>query len=92
MGADTPEVLQAFLQAMGQVVPEEEADLREAAKRFSEDTGLGWDAFHPRLLLELGDEAVERLADLLNAWERAPCCGELWGRTTSGAASAPRAR
>eukprot|EP00959_Pyramimonas_sp_CCMP1952_P260602 5448923-Pyramimonas_sp.AAC.1 len=37
VGADTPELLQAFLRAMGQEVPTDEADLRETAKRFSED-------------------------------------------------------
>ena len=52
--------------------------IRGVAKLFSKETGLGWDNFHPRLLLEVGEVMLGRLADVLNAWERSPRCGELW--------------
>ncbi|CAK0828119.1 unnamed protein product [Prorocentrum cordatum] len=54
VGADTPEVLQAFLQAMGQAVPAEEADLREAAKRFAD----GLESFAKRQRLEAPEAAA----------------------------------
>ena len=53
-------------------------DIKNAARKFPKTTGLGWDNFHPRLLLEVGDEILDRMAALLTSWERSPYCGELW--------------
>ncbi|CAK0827805.1 unnamed protein product, partial [Prorocentrum cordatum] len=55
-------------------------DIRLAAREFPRTAGLGWGSFHPRLLLEVGDDILPRLASLLNSWERNPRCGELWAR------------
>ena len=41
------------------------ADIHAAAMKFSADTGLGWDAAHPRVVRRLPDYVVVRLIDIL---------------------------
>ena len=44
----------------------------EVAKSFPKRTALGWDAFHPRLMLLLGRPYAMRVAEILTAWEQHP--------------------
>ena len=44
--------------------------IRDAAKSFPPDTGVGVDNIAPRALTRLSDEALQSLADILNALER----------------------
>ncbi|CAK0891075.1 unnamed protein product, partial [Prorocentrum cordatum] len=53
-------------------------DIKLVARKFPNATRMGWSNFHPRLLLEVGDDALFRLASLLNSCGRNPHCGELW--------------
>ena len=45
------------------------AKLREAAKTFPTETGLGWDQVHPRILLRCSEELLEVLVGILTACE-----------------------
>ena len=52
--------------------------VRDVARRFPLQTGLGWDNFHPRSLLLLSEALLERFVAILNRWERSPVMVDLW--------------
>ena len=53
-------------------------DVLDATRTFPPSTGLGWDAFHPRLLLQLPLCLIEAFAEILNRWEQDPRTGQMW--------------
>ena len=52
--------------------------VRDVARRFPLQTGLGWDNFHPRSLLLLSEALLERFVAILNRWEQSPVMVDLW--------------
>ena len=59
--------------AKGDTLPPLELDqLLHACRGYAEGAGLGWDAFHPRLVLLLPQSYQERILDILHGFEEAP--------------------
>ena len=66
----------------GDVLPElQVVDLIHTLKKMSNETGLSWEGFHPKWVLQLPAEHMQRILDILHAWEESPAAIRAWVHT-----------
>ena len=46
--------------------------LKDVCRSYAPSAGLGWDGLNPRVLLQLGDDALQRFLDIVVTFEECP--------------------